>query len=69
MTLRKQIEGLQAELTEARSQLSLAKDDLYNTKNRIKDIAAENESLRQDKKWLQQMHSAVLQTMMSRKSI
>lgn len=30
---------------------------------RVTEIAAENESLRMDKKWLQQMHSAVLQSM------
>lgn len=31
-------------------------------KKRVVDIAAENESLRMDKKWLQQIHSALLQS-------
>lgn len=31
-------------------------------KKRIMEIAAENESLRMDKKWLQQVHSALLQS-------
>lgn len=34
-------------------------------KTKIGLIAGENESLRMDKKWLQQMHSAVLQSMHS----
>lgn len=31
-------------------------------KRRVADIAAENESLRMDKKWLQQTHAALLQS-------
>lgn len=39
--------------------------ELEYTKKRIADIAAENESLRMDKKWLQQVHSAILQSIRS----
>lgn len=37
--------------------------ELEYTKKRIADIAAENESLRMDKKWLQSMLSNTIQTL------
>lgn len=40
--------------------------DLDNANKRLKDIAAENESLRIDKKWLQAMHSNLLQSMLNK---
>lgn len=36
---------------------------LSDTKQRLKEIAADNESLRMDKKWLQSIHSNLLQSM------
>lgn len=36
---------------------------LCDTKQRLKEIAADNESLRMDKKWLQSIHSNLLQSM------
>lgn len=40
--------------------------DLDNTNKRLKEVAAENESLRMDKKWLQAMHSNLLQSMINK---
>lgn len=37
--------------------------EMVQLKKRVAEIAAENESLRADKKWLQQMHSQVLQAL------
>lgn len=53
----------QANLREQVRGNEILRKEVEFLKKRIAEIAAENESLRMDKKWLQQMHSAVLQSM------
>lgn len=69
------IKGLQAlieTLHELRESDAVSMNRLHEQidalNKRLALIAGENESLRQDKKWLQSMHSAVLQTMYNRRS-
>lgn len=57
------IKVLQADLDRTRQRVDAQFKELEHYKTRVKDIGGENETLRQDKKWLQQMHSAVLQSM------
>lgn len=57
------IKVLQADLDRTRQRVDAQFKELEHLKTRIKDISGENETLLQDKKWLQQMHSAVLQSM------
>jgi regulator of replication initiation timing len=58
-----QIDELERTLRCEQEGYRICQAELAQIKKRLSEIAAENESLRMDKKWLQQMHSAVLQSM------
>lgn len=68
-SMRGQIDELERSLKMEQDYIDKLKTENDQLKARMTIIAGENESLRMDKKWLQQMHSAVLQTMMSRKDV
>jgi septal ring factor EnvC (AmiA/AmiB activator) len=57
------IAELEHKLCYKQSEIAKLETELIETKKRLVVIAAENESIRMDKKWLQQMHSHVLQAM------
>lgn len=61
--MKDQIEELERTIRYEQEGFRACQVELASTKKRLSEIAAENESLRADKKWLQQMHSAVLQSM------
>ncbi len=56
-----EIKRLEAEIISWQGRAWKADDDNEKLKTRIKEIAAENESLRMDKKWLQQVIQQMLQ--------
>lgn len=69
MAKRQTIKSLQAALWQIESALVIEQeavrkrnDKIVQLEKRLLDIAGENESLRIDKKWLQQMHSGLLQS-------
>lgn len=49
------IKGLEADLYRAQQRADALFKELDHYKTRVKDISGENESLRMDKKWLQQV--------------
>jgi septal ring factor EnvC (AmiA/AmiB activator) len=61
--MRDQIEELERSLRYEQGGIQKLQDELKWTKQRVADLAAENETLRTDKRWLQQMHSGLLQSM------
>lgn len=69
MNLRQKIEEFERVFKIEQDGISQVIKDRDYLRKRVAEIAAENESLRMDKKWLQQMHSNLLQTMAYRKSI
>ena len=69
MAKRQTIKSLQEALWQSESALVIEQeavhkrnDKIVQLEKRLSDIAGENESLRIDKKWLQQMHSGLLQS-------
>lgn len=61
--MKDQIEELERTLRYEQGGVEKLRDELKWTKQRVADLASENETLRMDKKWLQQMHSNLLQSM------
>lgn len=55
-------EETQLRATDYRHQIDRAEKEIKQNQERMKLIAAENESLRMDKKWLQQQLSGIIQT-------
>lgn len=60
--LQSEIETLRGLRIEDKRDYSRTLEELQSYKKRTTEIAAENESLRMDKKWLQTMHSNLLQS-------
>lgn len=63
LSMKDQIANLESRLSSRCNENARLQNELTATNKRISAIAAENESLRMDKKWLQSMHSNVLQAM------
>jgi regulator of replication initiation timing len=64
--MRDQIEELERILRYEQGGIANLQTELKAAKQRVADLAGENESLRMDKKWLQAMHSALVQSMMAK---
>lgn len=61
--MKDQIEELERTLRYEQGGIEKLQTQLKAANQRVTDLSAENESLRMDKKWLQQIHSSLLQSM------
>lgn len=61
-TMRQQIEELERTLRLEQGGIERLQIELKAANQRVRDLSGENESLRMDKKWLQAMHSNLLQS-------